>query len=104
MPLLWKCVLRCVPLRYVVRQQNPPSSPLTLSQGSTSHLIPKAISRSSLSLSLFKINYLLLFILAVLGLCCCAWAFSSCGEWGLLFVAVRGLLIVMASLVAEHGL
>ena len=33
-----------------------------------------------------------------------AWAFSSCGEQGLLFVAVRGLLIVVASLVAEHGL
>ena len=29
--------------------------------------------------------------------------FSSCGEWGLLFVAVRGLLIAVASLVAEHG-
>ena len=26
------------------------------------------------------------------------WAFSSCGEQGLLFVAVRGLLIVAASL------
>ena len=42
--------------------------------------------------------------LAVLGLYCCAWAFSSCGERGLLFVAVRRLLIVVASLVAEHGL
>ena len=31
-------------------------------------------------------------------------AFSSCGERGLLFVAVRGLLIAVASLVAEHGL
>ena len=30
--------------------------------------------------------------------------FSSCGEWGLLFVVVRGLLIAVASLVAEHGL
>ena len=28
--------------------------------------------------------------------------FSSCGEQGLLFVAVHGLLIVVASLVAEH--
>ena len=28
--------------------------------------------------------------------------FSSCGEWGLLFVAVHGLLIAVASLVAEH--
>ena len=39
-----------------------------------------------------------------LGLRCCAQAFSSCGEWGLLFVAVCGLLIVVASLVAEHRL
>ena len=30
------------------------------------------------------------FFLAALGLRCCAWAFSSCGERGLLFVAVRG--------------
>ncbi|XP_066878540.1 purine-rich element-binding protein gamma isoform X1 [Kogia breviceps] len=28
----------------------------------------------------------------------------SCGEWGLLFVAVHRLLIAVASLVAEHGL
>ena len=41
---------------------------------------------------------------AVLGLCCCARAFSSCSEWGLLFVAVRALLIAVASLVAEHRL
>ena len=42
--------------------------------------------------------------MAVLGLHCCARAFSRWGEPGLLFVAVRGLLIVVASLVAEHGL
>ena len=42
--------------------------------------------------------------MAVLGLCCCAWAFSSCGEWGLLLVAVRRLLTAVASLVAEHRL
>ena len=41
---------------------------------------------------------------AVLGLRCCARAFSSCGEWRLLSVAVRGLLIAVASLVAGHGL
>ena len=45
-----------------------------------------------------------LFILAALGLHCCTWAFSSCGEWGLLFLAVRGLLIAVTSLVVEHGL
>ena len=42
--------------------------------------------------------------LAALGLCCCVQAFSSWGEQGLLFVAVHRLLIVVASLVAEHGL
>ena len=42
--------------------------------------------------------------LAAWGLRCCARAFSSCGERGLLFVAVCGLLIAVASLVAEHGL
>ena len=40
--------------------------------------------------------------LAVLGLRC--WAFSSCGEQGLLFVVVHGLLVAVASLVAEPGL
>ena len=42
--------------------------------------------------------------MAVLGLHCCARAFSSCGEWGLLFIAGRGLLTAVASPVAEHGL
>ena len=40
---------------------------------------------------------------AALGLCCCAWAFSGCGERGLLFVAVRNLLIAVPSLVVERG-
>ena len=50
---------------------------------------------------------LLLFIylfLAVLGLCFCARAFSSCGKLGPLFIAVRGPLTTAASLVAEHRL
>ena len=47
-------------------------------------------------------NFIYLF-LAALGLCCCVRAFSSCSEWELLFVAVQGLLIAVASLV-EHGL
>ena len=47
-------------------------------------------------------NLCIYLFLAVLGLRCCA--FSSCGELGLLFVAVRGLLLVVASLVVEHGL
>ena len=49
--------------------------------------------------------YLFIYLfLAVLGLHCCARAFSSCREWGLLFVEVRGLLIAVASLVVEHRL
>ena len=40
---------------------------------------------------------LFIYFLAALGLHCRAQAFSSCGERGLLFVAVRGLLIVVAS-------
>ena len=48
-----------------------------------------------------KLIYL---FLAALGRHCCTWAFSTCGERGLLFIVVRGLLIAVASLVAEHGL
>ena len=40
---------------------------------------------------------------AALGLCCSWQAFSSCGDQGLLFVAVRRLLVVVASLVGEPG-
>ena len=36
--------------------------------------------------------------MAALGLHCRAWAFSSCGEQGLLFIEVHGLLIAVASL------
>ena len=42
--------------------------------------------------------------MAVLGLHLCARAFSSCGKWGPLFIAVRGPLTIAASLVAEHRL
>ena len=51
----------------------------------------------------FLILFYYLF-LAVLGLRFCARAFSSCGEQGPLFIAVRGPLTVVASLVAEHRL
>ena len=52
-----------------------------------------------------KFIYLFIYLfLAALGLCCCAWAFLSSGEQGLLFVVVHGLLTVLASLVVEHGL
>ena len=52
-------------------------------------------------INLFILFYL---FLAALALHCCVQVFSSCGERGLLFIAVHGLLIAVASLVAEHGL
>ena len=49
--------------------------------------------------------YLFIYLfLAVLGLRFCARAFSSCGEWGPLFIAVCGPLTVVASPVVEHRL
>ena len=53
---------------------------------------------------IFYFYFLFILFLAALGLLCCVWAFSSCGERGLLFAAVRGPLIVVASLAVEHGL
>ena len=55
-----------------------------------------------LILCFFKKIYLL--FLAVLGLHCCTRAFSSCGEQELLFIVMHGLLVAVASLIAEHGL
>ena len=51
----------------------------------------------------FKYLFIYLFM-AVLALCFCARAFSSCGKRGPLFIAVRGPLTIAASLVAEHRL
>ena len=46
---------------------------------------------------------LFIYLLVALGLHCFAWAFSSCGEMGLLFIVVHRLLDVMASLVWSTG-
>ena len=55
----------------------------------------------------FLILFIYLFIylfMAVLGLRFCARAFSSCSKRAPLFIAVRGPLTIVASLVAEHRL
>ena len=52
----------------------------------------------------FFINLFIYLFLAAFGLHCRTRAFSSCSKRGLLFVSVRGLLIAVAFLVAEHGL
>ena len=45
----------------------------------------------------FFLKFIFIYLfLAALG--CCSQAFSSCGERGLLFIVVHGLLIVVASL------
>ena len=62
------------------------------------------ISRIFLGLFVLFIYSFTHLFLAVLGLRCCPRAFSSCSEREQLFIAVRGLLIAVASLVAEHGL
>ena len=53
---------------------------------------------------LILLIYLFFLFMAVLGLRFCARAFSSCGKWGPLFIAVRGPLITAASPVVEHRL
>ena len=53
---------------------------------------------------IFIIYFFIYLFLAVLGLRFCARAFSSCGERGPLFIAVRGPLTIAASLVVEHRL
>ena len=56
-------------------------------------------------LNFYLFIYLFIYLfLAVLGLRFCARAFSRCGKRGPLFIAVRGPLTIVASLVAEHRL
>ena len=56
-------------------------------------------------MSLFYFIIIIIFLfMAVLGLRFFARAFSSCGKWGPLFIAVCGLLTIAASVVAEHRL
>ena len=62
------------------------------------------LSCISLQGKIFLIYLFICLFLAALGPRCCARTFSSCREQGLLFVAVHGLLIAVASLVAEHRL
>ena len=51
-----------------------------------------------------KIYLLIDWLIAMLGLCFCSRASSSCGKRGPLFIAVRGPLTIAASLVGEHRL
>ena len=72
------------------------------------YVCPKCLKLSFPSFCLFSFFfifiYLFILFMAVLGFRFCARAFSSCGKLGPLFIAVRGPLIIAASLVAEHRL
>ena len=50
--------------------------------------------------NLFKFLKIVVFILGVLGLCCCPWAFLSLRRAGAPLAVACGLLIVVASCVA----
>ena len=67
------------------------------------HFISRDIC-GDLELVFFFFNLFLYLFLAVLGLCFCARAFSSCGKRGPLFIVVRRPLSFAASLVAERRL
>ena len=51
----------------------------------------------------FLINLCIYLFLAVLGLRCCAWAFSSCGERGLLFLWCAGFSLRWLLLLQSMG-
>ena len=64
-----------------------------------------SVNTNSLHPFFLKTHYLFILFLAVVGLCCCIWAFPSCGQWlGGNFVVVCGLLLAVASLAVEHML
>ena len=66
------------------------------------HHFGNVLAREQRELSLFI--YLFIYLLATLGLRCYVWDFSTCGKWGLLFLAVHGHPIDVASLVVEQRL
>ena len=75
---------------------------LTLQLGSLYYSLKFAEEVIFQTILFFFLNIYL--FMAVLGLCFCVRAFSSCGKRGPLFIAVHGPLTVAASLAAEHRL
>ena len=64
-------------------------------------------SRRNAALPILEYMYIyfeVYLFLVALALCHLSWAFPRCGAWGPLFVVINGLLIVVASLVAEYRL
>ena len=65
---------------------------------------PKVLFSIFIYLSIYLSIYLFIYFWLCWVFVAARGLFSSCGERGLLFVAVRRFLIAVASLVAEHGL
>ena len=93
-----------VPNQFYIMQKFAVYIHLKCRLASLSSVVESFVPRGSSWRYCFPACFLFFFFLAALGLRCCARAFSSCSERGLLFVAVCGLLIAVVSLVAEHGL
>ena len=86
-------------MTFVKVEEEFPISPFPLpptGKGGTNLIHPSFIHSTALFFNEFIIYLFVYLFLAVLVLRCCVQAFSSCSE--------RGLLIAVASLVAEHRL
>ena len=85
----WPPVVRLIRVRPGIERSSPITGPDTF---------------RCVILFFFFLIYLFIYLfLAVLGLRFCARAFSSCGKLGPLFIAVRGPLTIVASLVGSTG-
>ena len=90
---------------FYVQQFAPANSKLLIYPFPSPSLSPLVTPKFFFFFLFIKFIYLFnLFIFGCVGSSLlCVRAFSSCSEWGPLFIAVRGLLFVVAFLVAEHG-
>ena len=95
----WPCRMTC---GILVSQPGIEHRPLAVSMQSPNHWTTREFPRQGFFLN--KSIYFIYLFLAALGLRCCMQALPSCGERGPLFTVVCGLLVAVASLVAEHGL
>ena len=77
--------------------------PLTVKAQSPNHWATREFNYISHIFFFFLINFFIYFGLRWILVAARGLSFT-CDEWGLLFVVVCGLLTVVASLVAEHGL
>ena len=85
---------------------NTPANRRQISTLNRSYILEEHTDNWHISKYMFNnlFYWLFIFISAVLRLCCCLCDFAGCSYWQLLLLVVHGLLIALASLVAEHGL